>query len=296
MLAEIDVASDGDGNRVLEMRADGEHGRQLARDAHGERRIASSTAEHALAAAGDAHHRVIDGPGDGAVVSDEEVGHIAEAVKGFAVVDANGVAAQVAAGGDDGMREGAEQQVMERRVRQHDAVEGGCFADVCRETLGAGGLEEDDGRRGGAEQAFLGGRHAAIAAHGLEVRHHDRERFLVAMFAVSQAGDGNRVASIGQELESADTFQGDDAAAPQGFGRVRDGDIEARAAHGAGDGLRVEAAVERVGVLGEAGGAQLEVRERGVRAVVRDVADDGVAGTAAGAVGEGIAVAALAGR
>ena len=63
----------------------------------------------------------------------------------------------------------------------------------------------------------------------------------------------------------------------------------------AGVGLRVEAAVGRIVVLGLAGRAHFEARHRGLRAVVGNAARDGEARAAVGAVEEGIAVAAIVG-
>ena len=71
---------------------------------------------------------------------------------------------------------------------------------------------------------------------------------------------------------------------------------ELRAAVPAGVGLGVEAAVGGIVVLGLAGGAHLEARHGGLRAVVGNAAGDGVARAAVGAVEKGIAIAAVRGR
>ena len=70
---------------------------------------------------------------------------------------------------------------------------------------------------------------------------------------------------------------------------------ELRTASPAGVGLGVEAAVERIVVLGLAGGAHGEARHRGLRPVVGDAAGDGEARAAVGAVEKGITEAAVAG-
>ncbi len=70
--------------------------------------------------------------------------------------------------------------------------------------------------------------------------------------------------------------------------------LKLRAADRAGVGLGVEAAVQRVFVFPLAVGAHLEDAHGGQRPVVGDVLDDGEARAAVGAVGEGIAVAAVA--
>ena len=207
-------------------------------------------------------------------------------MSGREAVDGDRVAADVSAGRDDGVREGAEQQMVERRIRKHHTVKGRCLRDIGREAGCAVGLEQDDGRGGGAEDALFIARDPAVAANRLEVRHHHRERLGVAMLAGAETGDSIRVAGVSQELESADAFQGDDLAAAEGCRSVGDGYVEARAAGRACDGLGMEAAVEGIGVLGAAAGTQFETGERGVRTVVGYVENDAVARAATGAVGE----------
>ena len=70
---------------------------------------------------------------------------------------------------------------------------------------------------------------------------------------------------------------------------------DARAAHAAGIGLRVEAAIGGIVVLRLAGCAHFEPRHRSLRAVVGNAARDGEARAAVGAVEERIAIAAVAG-
>ena len=69
--------------------------------------------------------------------------------------------------------------------------------------------------------------------------------------------------------------------------------LDPRAAGGAGVGLRVEAAVERVAVLARAGRAHPEGRHGGGGPVVGRAERDGEARAAGGAVGEGVAVPAV---
>jgi hypothetical protein len=61
----------------------------------------------------------------------------------------------------------------------------------------------------------------------------------------------------------------------------------------AGDGLGVEATVQRILILGGTGRAHGERRHGGQRPIIGNVFDDGEAGAAVGAVDERIAVAAI---
>ena len=60
-------------------------------------------------------------PDDGAVVDEEEIGDAAEAFEGFVLVGADGLVAEVAAGGDDGEAERRQEQMMQGGVGEHHA-------------------------------------------------------------------------------------------------------------------------------------------------------------------------------
>jgi hypothetical protein len=55
-----------------------------------------------------------------AIVDEEEIGDATEAFEGFAFVCANGLVAQVATRGHDREAESREEEMMQRRVREHD--------------------------------------------------------------------------------------------------------------------------------------------------------------------------------
>ena len=63
-------------------------------------------------------------PDNGTIMNEKNIGDAAEPFQGFTFVRANRFIAQVAAGGDDRKAEFGQQQVMQRRVRQHDAEMG----------------------------------------------------------------------------------------------------------------------------------------------------------------------------
>src|ERR1700686_3511195 len=125
--------------------------------------------------------------------------------------------------------------------------------------------------------------------------HHQRERFLLAMLALAKMRYGVGTAGIGEKLESSDAFERNDLTLQKGFDRIFDGAVELRPAHQAGIGLRVEAAVRWVLVFLATHRTQCELLHRGVRPVVRDVDDNGVARSAIGAIGERVFKAAIAG-
>ena len=133
VLAHEDLPADGDGHRVLQVSAHGQHGRQVAR-----RR--APAAAHSLARGAErsaparhAHHRVVAGPRDRAVVHQEDVGDLIQPLAGLIVVDGDRLVAAIAAGGDD--REGTlgHQQMVQRRIGKHHAQVGRGLRHVGRD-------------------------------------------------------------------------------------------------------------------------------------------------------------------
>ncbi len=197
---------------------------------------------------------------------------------------------------------------MERRVGQHHAELAAARRHRRRERrrrVGARGHEHDR-RFGRGEQArFIRPEHGVLL-HALEVGAHDRERLLVAVFALAQPPHGRIVRGVHEQLEAAEALDRHDLAGADGVGRSHHGSIamrhdnagrvpqgHLRTTHRAGVRLGVEAAVERVVVLALTGVAHHEVAHRRVRAVVRQLVDDAVARPAVGAVDERVAVAAV---
>src|ERR1051326_6822988 len=67
VLAEKNVAADANGDRVLEISADGQYRGNFARDADPERRVTAGPAQDAGVSTGQAHHRIVTGADDGPV-------------------------------------------------------------------------------------------------------------------------------------------------------------------------------------------------------------------------------------
>ena len=169
--------------------------------------------------------------------------------------------------------------------------------------------EQDDGALAAEEGVALFRGNEAEGGGNVGIGDHDGEGFFAAALAAAEFFNGGGLARVAGELIAAETFPGDDAACAEKVGdafrewRGRFGagmrmrrcfdQNEARAADGAGVGLRVEAAVFGVLVFAEAVGAHGEFRHGGHGAVVGNVEDDAVARAAVGAVGEGIVVAAI---
>ncbi len=144
-------------------------------------------------------------------------------------------------------------------------------------------------------------------ARGLQVAGHHRERPLLAKLPRAQRFDRGGIARVARQVIAADALDCDDGAVREQRGRARDrraaGHVglagapqrEPRAAVGAGDRLRVKAAVERIVVFAPAGRAQRPFAHRRPRAVVREREHDAEARPAVRAIDVRIAGAPVGG-
>ena len=133
----------------------------------------------------------------------------------------------------------------------------------------------------------------AIALHGVEVARHHREGLAAAALGRAQPRHRRRVERIAGQLKPTQALHRHDAAFRERRHRVVQRGRNAGAAHGAGVGFRMKAAVGGSGILRAARVAEGEPRHGRIRPVVGHGGGDGVARTAIRAVGEGVAIAAV---
>ena len=198
--------------------------------------------------------------------------------------------------------------MVERRVGQEDAEQRDSRSDLRAQDRGRVGAPryEHDGALGRREQLRVRLADLGDLPRGVEIPQHDGEGLRIAPLARAQSTHRRGGGRIDCEVIAAQTLDGDDETLPERFRRAREragrGDFVAPGvqepqpgpAGRARVGLRVEAPVHRIFVLASAVRAELEARHRGADAVVGYVGRDREARAAARAVGEGIAVAAVA--
>ena len=147
-------------------------------------------------------------------------------------------------------------------------------------------------------------------------RHHDGERLALAAFALAQLRQRIGVRGVADQVEAAEALHRHDAALEQQLDRFREDGVGrfagiaplrlllalrkvhpayVRTAIPAGVGLRVETAIERIGVFGGATRAHGEILHGRCGAIVGQRPDDGEARAAVRAVDERVAVAAVCG-
>ncbi len=180
---------------------------------------------------------------------------------------------------------------------------------TCRPPAAPGRLRSRTiGRRGETRSACSPGETSQSSRAAREVRHHDRQRLLIAVLATSQLRHGRRAVGPAGEVVAAQALEGDDLSRP----RAR----RLPCASGSSTSTACPRRIERLAAAGRrrdrrsagrgSGGWRVFVlraarRTHGERrhgrplAVVRAVANDRQPRAAVGAVEERIAVAAVAG-
>ena len=311
----VEVADVGGGENLAEGRDReggfllGTEGKDRAGDRRmgdGERGETAGAAQDLFAVVGDQKDGVVGGVDDVAIVEKKEVGDGGKIAERFGVVGDDGGAGWVAAGGDDGGFELAQEQVMERGAGEHQAEIGIGGRDIGGDGGGGFGAQQNDGGGGRGEKGALGGGDGGEFFGGGERGGHDGEWLAGPGFAGAQAGDGGVVTGEGEELEAGEALEGDGGALAQRGGGGEDGcggeglargiaPGETGATSRAGVGLGVKPAVGRIGVFGFAGIALGEIAHRGAGAIEREGMDDAETGAAVGATGKGIKMAAVGG-
>jgi ELWxxDGT repeat protein len=225
---------------------------------------------------------------DRAVVGEEDVGDPSEALAGLAVLGGDRLVRAIAGGHHQRAAEVRAEEVVERRVREHHAEPLGARCHRPSDGRGVAPSDQNDGCRRPGQEFPL-----AIIEVGdrLRIAGHHGQRLRLPVLALAKPGDGGLIGRVAGEVIAAEALDCDDRAAAEQVDDILQRHRQPRTAVRTGDRLGVEAAVDRVLVLGAAGLAHLEARHRRVGAVVRRPKRDRQAGAAVGAVDEGVAVA-----
>ena len=271
-----------------------------------------------------AQHRVVVARQDAAIVAQDGVGDAGEFDQRLVVVGDDGLVMQVPRGHDQhrqrriallrtqGLREIVEQQMLDGRAGQHDPQLGKVIGKTGGELRLGPLAQQHDGAFGGFQGALLRLVDMARTARVGRARHHDGERLALTALALTQLRQRIGVRGVAHQMEAAKALHRNDAAVEQQLDRFRENGIggfagiaplrlllalrkvhpaDVRAAIPAGIGLRMEAAIERVGVFGGATRAHGEILHGRCRAIIGQRPDDGEARTAVRAVDERIAAA-----
>ncbi len=227
---------------------------------------------------------------NGPVVRKERVGDAVETLAGLDVVERDRLVRDVSAREHDRPCEVCREQVVERRVREHDAEPRRARRHGLGDTGAVPPVQQHDRPRARAQQRLLLRRDVAQL---FRRRGHQRERLVVTVLARAQPRDGVFARRIAGEVVAAEPFHRDDRSVAQQGNGLLQRHRELRSAGGTGDRLGVEASIGRILVFPPAVGAHREAGHRRSCAVVGHGAHDGEARAALGAIQERIPVPAV---
>ena len=192
VMAEERMPAAAQGERRLELTADGQdRPRALERQFDRLRRVAARPPQRQFLSVDDPRHRIVAADVDRPIVSQKQIGDAGQPGDGVVILVGDRLVGTVAAGHDErDVAQLSQQQMMQRRVRQHHAevrVAGGDrFGDA-----GIGPLAEQHDRPAAASTtaALFVGRTSTERLGCGGVGDHDGERLLVAVLAPPQLGD-----------------------------------------------------------------------------------------------------------
>lgn len=250
----------------------------------------------------DPQHRVVQPVGDAAIMHQREIGNPGELLARLVVADALRLPRDVAARHHYRPPHPTQQQMMHRGGRQHEADPVQPWRDTLQRRRGA---QQNDRRRRAVQQRLLFRFDEAMASDHIEIARHQRERLGRAALAAAKLADHRRISRIARQVETAEPLDRDDMPLVQHpahrIDRVQHRervvthrtaaqplDPRPRPAEMTSDRLRVESAVPRIGILGGAVCAEIEVAHRRALAVIRRSLDDGEARSTLRTVGERI--------
>ncbi len=218
MLAHERLPINDQRHRILEIRAEREYRAIGGNRRDGRGRVASSATEHHGARGTASHDRVLDPACDRPLAHEEGVGDAGESLRRVLVLVGDRLARAVGARHDQHVwRTGAEQEMVKRRVGEHDAE----LPVVGRHVRKRDARGRDhDGRRRRSEQLFRLGRELDQASRGREVTRHQGKWLLFPELPHPQRRNGRRVSRVAGEVISADALHGEDR---PGSKKVRSG-------------------------------------------------------------------------
>ena len=142
-------------DRVLEMRSDGENSPLRLTQRDRKWSVAPGTAQHHSSSGNDSKDRIVNVPNDWAIVDEKKIGNVTETFQGLVFIDANRLVAQISACGHNGKIQLAQEQMVQRRIGEHDAKIGICWSN-CQRKAARRSLQKDDWRLGRSEKRFFG--------------------------------------------------------------------------------------------------------------------------------------------
>ena len=221
MLALVDKPSPRQRKDVFHVPADGQQGRRVKGQRDPQRHKSPRPPEQLRRSIHHRRHRIVAALQDFAVVHQEGVGNPAQARQSLAVVDGDGLFAQVGRGHHQrpqacpGQRRRGKEQVLQWRIRQKNAQPGNSRRHSSRNSVSSSRPGQHNRPRRGGQQRFFLGRQIADCPRRLQVAHHHRQRLSVAPLALAQAHHRRLAGGVHAQVKAANPFDGHDLARSQ---------------------------------------------------------------------------------
>ena len=224
VVADPGAAPAGEAERALELGAAREHVpacRDRQREHAGDR--AAGAPQRQRASARGPQHRVVGARLDRAVVAEHEVGDRPEPLERVIVAIGDRLVGHVATRHHQRLADVAQQQVVERAVRQHHAELGRARRNGPRDARAPPARRDHDRPVAPAQQRRLGRPEDDQLAGGPHVGRHQCERLLLAVLASTQPPDRLLVRRHAREMEAADALDRHDRTGTKGGHDTRKG-------------------------------------------------------------------------
>src|SRR6266404_5921766 len=207
MMAHEGVALFAQAKSVLEMSAAREDRLNEANcDGDGLRRIAPRAADQQFLFADDPRHRIVAAHMNLPIMNQEVFSDLTESAQRIVVFVSDGLFTQISAGHHQGNARIRKQQMMQRRIRQHQAkislAGSDCFGYLNFMAL----AQEHDGTRVRAQQYFVLIRYQAELLDRFQIRSHDSKRLILAMFLRPQPPHCIMIERITGEVIATESF------------------------------------------------------------------------------------------
>jgi len=278
---------------------------RVHRQAYRKRRVTARTPQETELAGYCPGHRIIRPNVDVSVVKEKNICKRTKPFPGILVGMSNRLVADVAAGHDKRWIGAFKKEMVQGSVGQHNAERGAARGHCMSETVAGPLVQQHNRPFRRCQRGPFGVIEHAQRLHLLDAGRHNGKRFRIPVLTRSQRLDRWTVCRIARKMEAPEPFHrknlpcletgngfANGVLAVHGF-PLGVGKPDAGAADRATRRLGMETSVAGVFVLRAAFVAHGKRRHRRFRAVVRNVLDNGVPGTAVGAVDKGIPVTAV---
>ncbi|MEJ2492478.1 MAG: hypothetical protein P8Y84_12820 [Desulfuromonadales bacterium] len=210
VLAEKSTVATRQADGVLQLRADRQNRRGGDRQGHRARHITAGSPEQQRLPGHHPGDRIIGPHVNPPIMAEKGIGHGRQALAGFFVLIGNRFIGKIGTGHDQGTKRLREEQMMKRRIGQHDAEISVIGGKTRRQAMSGPFLHQHDRSFHTGQKPRLEVVDKGQFARRRQVFDHQGERFFIALFTAAQRRDGGFVGGIGSQVITAQSLDGND--------------------------------------------------------------------------------------